>query len=159
MIRVSQANERTIAHASRLLTDAAIWLREEGMPLWPVEEVSVDVLERDLSKYYICYVDDVPAGTLRFQLEDPDFWPEVTDHSSTFIHKVAVDRGFAGQGISTTLLQWAVDSTRSLGRQYLRVDFDPSREALRKLYEGFGFRFDSPKDIGDFLVHRYVYIV
>jgi GNAT superfamily N-acetyltransferase len=152
-----QANEQSIIEVSRLLTDAAIWLQQANQPLWPVEEVTVDVLRRDTSSYYLCYVEDVPAGTLRFQLEDPDFWPEINGGSSTFIHKVAVDRRFAGQGISTALLQWALDTTRSLGRQYLRVDFDPSREALKNLYEGFGFEFHSPKDMGSFFVHRYVY--
>jgi len=157
MIAILQASKDSIGQVSKILTDAAIWLQEIKKPLWPPEEVSVEALAQDLFKYYICYVEGKPAGTLRYQLEDPDFWPEITDDKSAFIHKLAVDRNFAGKGISTTLLQWAVDTTRSIGRQFLRVDFDPTRKSLKKLYEGFGFVFDSSKDMRDFFVHRYVY--
>lgn len=157
MITMIQATEDNIGIASMILCEAAIWLEQKGQPLWPVEEVSREVLAKRVSQYYICYSDGEPAGTLRFQLEDHELWPEITDNKSTFIHKLAVPRNFAGKGVSTAMLQWAADTTRNIGKNFLRVDFDPSRPALKWFYESFGFIFHSSKVMGDFFVHRYVY--
>ena len=156
MITIEQANKESIGIVSKILTEAALWLKSIEQPLWPVEEVSVDAIFRDMPNYYICFADRRAAGTVRYQLEDPAFWPEISDGKSAFIHKLAVCREFAGKSISTALLNWAVNSTRSKGRHFLRVDFDPARYSLKRFYEGFGFVFHSPKQMGSFLTHRYM---
>jgi GNAT superfamily N-acetyltransferase len=71
------------------------------------------------------------------------------------VHRLAVRRANAGQGISIALLQWAVEHARSLGKRYLRLDCDADRPRLRALYEGFGFRLHSYRQVGAYYVSRY----
>ena len=72
-----------------------------------------------------------------------------------FVHRLAVRRSHAGQGVSTALLQWAVDRARALGKRYLRLDCDADRPRLRTLYERFGFRLHSYRQVGAYFVSRY----
>jgi GNAT superfamily N-acetyltransferase len=87
------------------------------------------------------------------------FWPDVLQAESAFIHRLAVKRDFAGGHVSSALLQWAVERTRSLGRRYLRLDCVASRPRLRAIYERFGFRHHSDKQVGPYFVSRYEYEV
>jgi GNAT superfamily N-acetyltransferase len=71
------------------------------------------------------------------------------------VHRLAVRRAFAGQGISTALLEWAVDRARTLGKRYVRLDCDADRSRLRAVYERFGFRLHSYRQVGSYYVSRY----
>jgi GNAT superfamily N-acetyltransferase len=73
------------------------------------------------------------------------------------VHRLVVRRRFKGQGISTALLGWAVNHARGLGRSHLRLDCDKSRPKLHALYEVFGFRFHSFRQVGPYYVARYEY--
>ena len=71
----------------------------------------------------------------------------------------AVRRQFAGRGVSTKMLDWAVNHAASLGRSYLRLDCEADRQALRAIYERFGFRFHSYRDVGPYHLSRYEYVI
>lgn len=47
------------------------------------------------------------AGVMKFELEDPFFWPEIAPGTSAFVHKLAVRRAWAKKGVSTDLLSFA----------------------------------------------------
>lgn len=98
--------------------------------------------------FFLAFVGSEPTGTLRFQLSDAQAWPEVEGEDSAFVHRLAVRRAAAGKGLSSTMLAWAADRTRSLGRRFLRLDCDPARTALRALYERCGFRLHSEIALG-----------
>gem|GEM_PF-490511 len=72
-------------------------------------------------------------------------------------HRIAVRRKFAGKGISTSLLSWAVDRASVLARSYLRLDCEADRIPLRAIYERFGFQFHSYRKVGPYFVARYEY--
>ena len=85
--------------------------------------------------------------------------PDVPQTESAFVHRLAVRRRFAGGGISSALLDWAVERARLLGRDYLRLDCEASRPRLRAFYERFGFRHHSDREVGPYYVSRYEYKV
>jgi hypothetical protein len=70
-----------------------------------------------------------------------------------------VRRCFAGGSISTALMKWAIDRTGKLGKRYLRLDCAADRLRLRLVYERFGFRHHSNKQVGSYFVARYEYEV
>ena len=96
---------------------------------------------------------------MKFQLEDTEFWPDVPQTESAFVHRLAVRRRFARRGISSALLSWAVERARSLCRDYLRLDCEASRPKLRAVYERFGFVHHSDRQVGPYFVSRYQYRV
>jgi GNAT superfamily N-acetyltransferase len=146
---------------SSILREAAQWLEQSGMAMWRDDELlpARIVADVDARLFFVAEWEGVAAGVVKFQLEDSLFWPDVPQGQSAFVHRLAVRRQFAGGGISSALLRWAVGRTRSLGRDYLRLDCEASRPRLRAVYERFGFRHHSDRQVGPYFVSRYEYDV
>jgi hypothetical protein len=108
-------------------------LEQSGMPLWRQDELQLNNISSDVrvGLFFLAECDGEAAGTVRFQLEDKLFWPDVLQHDSTFIHRLAVRRRFAGGEMSSALILWAIARTDALGRRYLRLDCEASRPSLR----------------------------
>jgi GNAT superfamily N-acetyltransferase len=160
-IAIRQAMPRDVKLISDILGEAAHWLDQCGMSLWKVGELSPSNMADDInaSLFFLAECNGETAGTVKFQLEDLVFWPDVRQEESAFIHRLAVKRAFAGGHVSSFLLQWSVERTRSLGRRYLRLDCEASRPRLRAIYERFGFQHHSDKQVGPYFVSRYEYDV
>ena len=160
-ILVHQAISKDIPTVSDILNEAAQWLEYQGMPLWREDEVSLEGVRPDVEAglFYLASCADVEAGVIKFQTEDPLFWPDVPDGDSAFIHRLAVRRIFAGGSVSTALLNWAVSHARRLGKHYLRLDCAADRPRLRFVYEKFGFLHHSYRQVGPFFVARYEYVL
>jgi GNAT superfamily N-acetyltransferase len=154
---VRLATAADISIVSAVLNEAASWLERRGIPLWRGDELGVALVAADVADglFWIAEVDGKAAGVMRFQLSDPDFWPDVPEGESAFLHRLAVRRSFAGGSISTALLQFAVEYARASGLKYVRLDCEASRPALKNIYERFGFRYRNDKQVGPYLVSRY----
>jgi GNAT superfamily N-acetyltransferase len=158
-IRLARAEDaRTI---SGILSEAAKWLEESGMRMWRDGELTEESVSADIATglFYIAESDFEAAGTIKFQLQDALFWPDVPQDESAFVHRLAIRRKFAGRGISDALLQWAVDRARSMDRRYLRLDCEAARSRLREVYERFGFRHHSDRRVGPYFVARYEFVL
>ncbi len=140
------------------LTEAARWVEElDGTIMWVEGELEDERIraEAGAGMFVVGEVDGRVAGAMRFQLEDRLFWPDIDDADSAFVHRLAVRRAFAGQGVSTALLELGVDRARTLGKRFLRLDCDAERSRLRAFYERFGFRLHSYRQVGSYYVSRY----
>lgn len=160
-VSVRQATLEDISLVSGILGEAALWLEQRNMALWGEAEVSPEVVLQDIEAglFYIAFYESAAAGVVKFQTEDLLFWSDVPQEDSAFIHRLAVRRSFAGGLVSTALMQWAVEHSRELGKRYLRLDCAADRSRLRQLYEKFGFRHHSDRQVGPYYVARYEYEV
>ena len=156
-LTIRQAAPHEAGEVSAILRDAEAWLEGEGMPMWLPEELGEDRLRHDVEAgmHYLAIVGGELAGTLRFQLEDEEYWPDLPAADSAFVHRLAVRRRFAGTGVGAALLDWAAERARTLGRQLLRLDCDWHRPRLRAFYERNGFVHHSDRQVGPFFVARY----
>jgi GNAT superfamily N-acetyltransferase len=156
---VRQATPGDTETVSNILTEAAQWLAQSGTPMWKGDELSSVRIADDVANglFYVAECDGEIAGTIKFQLEDTLFWPDVSQAESAFVHRLAVPRRLAGGVVSSAMLRWAVEHARALGRRYLRLDCEASRARLRKVYEEFGFRHHSDRHVGPYFVSRYEY--
>jgi orotate phosphoribosyltransferase/GNAT superfamily N-acetyltransferase len=156
---IRQATPQDAERISSILSEAAQWLAQSGTPMWKGDELSPARIVDDVANglFYVAECDREIAGTIKFQLEDKLFWPDVSQAESAFIHRLAVRRRFAGGVVSTAMLSWAVERARDLGRRYLRLDCEAARARLRKVYEQFGFRHHSDRQVGPYFVSRYEY--
>jgi len=158
-IRFRAAKPAEAAVVADILHDAARWLEQAGTPMWRDDEMNPARIATDVQAglYFLAEIDWVPAATVRFQLDDPEFWPDAPRPDAAYIHRLARRQGCAGAGIAAAALAWAVGHTRQLGRHALRLDCEASRTRLRGLYEQFGFRHHSDRRVGPYLVSRYEY--
>ena len=154
---IRQATVKDVPVISSILTEAATWLNGSGKTMWDTKEVTEEKILKDADLFFIAYLGDQAAGTLKFQIEDKLFWPDVPGDDSAFVHRLAVRRCFAGQGISTSMLSWAISRASSLEKRFLRLDCAAARPRLRKIYEDFGFTHHSDRQVGPYLVARYEY--
>jgi hypothetical protein len=156
---IRQAEVEDTDTVADILRSAARWLDERGMAMWRDDELLPARIAEDVSSglFFLAEIDGEAAGTIRFQLEDKLFWPDIPQHDSAFIHRLAVRRKFSGGEVSSALLLWAISRTHLIGRRYLRLDCEAFRYKLRAIYERIGFRFHSYKQVGPYSVVRYEY--
>lgn len=159
LITVRQAQPADVHVVEELLIEAARWVDALGEVMWEEGELAAGrvAAEVEEGQFFLAAVDGEPGGAIKFQLEDRLFWPDLTQSDSAFVHRLVVGRRYRGLGVSTALLQWAVDRATSMGKRYLRLDCDASRPKLRALYERFGFRVHSFRQVGAYYVARYEY--
>ena len=152
-LSLRQGNAKDFETVAEISSEAAPWPEACGMGTWRDDELSParTANEVELGLYFLAECGRESAGTIRFQLENELFWPDITQHDSGFIHRLAVRRGFAGGEVSSTLLLWAIGRTLELGRRYLRLDCEASRSRLREFYERMGFSFHSSRQVGPYL--------
>jgi GNAT superfamily N-acetyltransferase len=143
------------------LHEAARWLESGGRAMWKVDELDPARTAEDVGAGLFVLAEHAgdPAGVMKFQLEDPVFWPEVRPGDAAYVHRLAVRRRYAGTGVSKNLLGWALERTRAIGRRYLRLDCEASRPRLRSFYESFGFRYHSDRHVGPYHVSRFEFDV
>lgn len=156
-MQIEQARPSEAATVAAVLNEAARWIAAEGRPLWSGAEIALERIQRDTDagSYFIARSNGEVAGVVRLDLEDPNFWPEVEAGTSLYVHKLAVNRAHAGQGVPLQLLDFARERTRSLGRPFLRLDCMADRAPLRALYERFGFSLHSVIRKGEWSFARY----
>lgn len=155
-LHIRPACQDDVPAVASILSEAASWLHESGMAMWRMDELSAERIRPDVAAGFFHLADaGHPVGTIKFQLADAEFWPDLPEADSAFIHRLAVRRAVAGQGISTALLTWAARQTAACGRRFLRLDCEASRIRLRAVYERFGFRHHSDRQVGPYFVARY----
>jgi GNAT superfamily N-acetyltransferase len=158
-ISVRRATASDAAVVQAMLQEAAQWVDALGVVMWDEGELAPDRVDADIAagQFFIADVDGEAAGAVIFQLEDHLFCPDLEQSDSAFLHRLVVRRRYRGLGVSTALMRWARSRASDLGKRYLRLDCDADRPKLRTLYEGFGFRFHSFRQVGPYYVARYEY--
>jgi GNAT superfamily N-acetyltransferase len=161
MIEMKHAALADLFTVSSILKEAADWLRATGRAMWRDDELNPDRIQQDVEAglFHLAHYEGERAGTIKFQLEDSRFWPDLPENDAAYVHRIAVRRQFATKGVSAKMLEWAANHTASLGRSYLRLDCEADRQALRAIYERFGFRLHSYRDVGPYHLSRYEYVI
>jgi GNAT superfamily N-acetyltransferase len=139
---IAQAHPTDIDEVLDILEDAARWLVSRGIDQWRPGSFDRHAFAARIERgeVYLALVGDQPAGTLTLQTSDPLFWPDAPD-DALYLHKLAVRRAYAGQGLGYRLLQWAERTTAAAGKTYLRLDCMAESTAMRAYYEDAGFNY------------------
>ena len=154
-IRCAAASDLSLV--SEALVEAASWLEKRGIPLWDADLVSVSRLENQIedAAFWMFFSGGELAGILKFQLEDRLYWPDSQCCEAAYVHKLVVRRAFSGEALSSKMLRWAVEKCGELGRPYLRLDCEASRDQLRRIYENFGFKRVDDIDLDGRIMARF----
>jgi GNAT superfamily N-acetyltransferase len=161
IISIRPATVRDAATVVAILREAAGWLEANGTPMWRAGELEDAPIRAAAEEglLFLAECNGEAAGTIKFQLEDALFWPDLPEGEAAYIHRLAVRRCFAGGAVASALMGWAVERAAGLGRRYVRLDCEAARTRLRAVYERFGFRHHSDRQVGPYFVSRYEYVV
>lgn len=117
------------------------WCDATGKPMWKKADIHagafLSALEPDSVVVLKCGAD--LAAAMILQWADPVFWPDAKPGEAGYVHKLCVDRRYAGRDLSRAMLDYARTECAIRGVRLLRLDTDATRPALRSLYERNGF--------------------
>jgi len=138
---IKKVNMSTVNIFADIMIEAAEWLIFENMKNWEPSRFTVEkiIKQNNLDELYLCYVNDEAAGCLKLQSVDKMFWPSDKPGDALYVHRLAVRRKYAGQGISVFMLNWAKEQARIKRCKYIKLDCLSDREKLRGFYEKQGF--------------------
>ncbi len=120
--------------------------------MWPLEMLTPEALRLayPTGEFWLGLVAGEAVATFALVEDDPTFWKEIVPNESVFIHKIAVDRRFAGQGFGVQILDFAKNLALERGKRFLRLDTDVHRAPVRALYENYGFAWAGELRVRDF---------
>ena len=140
-LTIQPATDADIPIIEDILLDVVAWLDAHDLHLWERQHVTWPELGKHypIGTFHIACLDGVPVGCMALLDHDPLFWPDVPAGRSLYIHKLAVKRAAAGQGVSQALIAHAKAQCAQRGIGELRLDCHQHRNKLRALYEAQGF--------------------
>lgn len=130
-----------------LMTEAAGWLKTKGVDQWQgpfrVERIA-DGIAAGRVWFAEAKQDEghTIVGTITVdEFADLDFWTEADDlDSALYVHRMAVRREDAGQGIGAFMLEWAAKLGRDHGKLRLRLDANRDNTSLQRYYQELGWQ-------------------
>lgn len=137
-----------LADLPRLLkfrTDAADWLADLGSDQW-AEPFPTNLIAASIRRGEVFLVKESPgadaAATVTLDREADDLlWTEAERaEEALYVHKLTVDRAFAGQRLGERILDWAGDQAVRRGATWLRLDAWTSNARLQRYYQELGFK-------------------
>ena len=152
MLVVSAVTASTVHTAADIMKEAAQWLIERDMPLWPLSELEPEKIinQYELNHIFVGWIKDQAIASLCLVEEDPIFWPQVPQEQSLFVHKLSVRRSWAGLGFAHAMLNWVIGQAFQRGKRYVRLDCPACRHRLCEYYQRIGFTHVATRDVGLF---------
>ena len=138
-MRVRPATQEDAPVVAALLDEATVWVGERGYEQWPLpfplEELAAAIDRREV---YLAEADGETVATVTRLWDDQMYWGE-RPPDAAYVHKLAVRRACAGQGIGRAIVEWADKTAAKAGRQFLRLDCLGDNPGIRRYYEDLGF--------------------
>ncbi|GAA3312118.1 hypothetical protein GCM10020295_83100 [Streptomyces cinereospinus] len=132
------AEEADLPRLIKFRTDASMWLRTLGTDQW-AKPFPADRLLGSIRRGEVFMIREQPyadaAATITLDREaDTRLWtPEEIAEPALYVHKLAVDRAYAGTGLGSALLDWAGEQAVQQGGQVApagRLEHKPTAPGL-----------------------------
>ncbi|WP_421378472.1 GNAT family N-acetyltransferase [Bacillus salacetis] len=129
-----------------LLVDAARWLKTKGTTQWDYYitdlEGNLDEIIESITKRSTYLLQEDAKAVATFTLEedpnewDMDVWGEdASQNDCVYLHRLVVNREYAGRGIGDALMEWAKEDVSRRGKKYIRFDCLNNNEGLNHYYQ------------------------
>lgn len=139
MLTYRKATTDDAGNIIAILDEVAAWLMTRGIVQWYPGDF-VDNVHDGIAKgeIHLALQDGAIVGTFRLQSSDPRIWGDVEDNAF-YVHRLAVTRSVAGQGVGVAMLREAERMAQEAGKVYLRLDCQGNNFPLVAYYERAGF--------------------
>jgi len=158
--------EADMPGAIDVIRHAGAWMRDNGLDnyseWWDPDKVSAEMLTSyaQPDEFFVVKVDNKPAAAVIIQAEQSlQDWSSIDKDNqppkATYVHYVAVEREFAGQGLVSVIMDKATEIAVQQGSTVIRLDTNADEPKLCSLYEGLGFQRVGTEREGDHLTAFY----
>ncbi|UUI38048.1 GNAT family N-acetyltransferase [Oceanobacillus oncorhynchi] len=158
---IRNINMEEIDQFASILKEVAEWLKRTNKEMWYTSELTKEALleKYALNELFIGFLNGESAGTIIVQEQDHIFWPHENKNDALYLHKIAIRRKYAKEGVSVNLIDWAKQQAKMQLKKYIRLDCAADRPNLCYFYECQGFQQVGQKTVGEFFVALYEYQV
>jgi GNAT superfamily N-acetyltransferase len=135
-----------LADLPRLLQfrhDAARWLSALGIDQWSKPFPSDHIVRSiEAGTVFVLKDGETTAATITLDRDvDDRIWtPQEAQEPAMYVHKLSVDRAYAGTDLGRELLNWSDSQAADSGAHWLRLDAWTSNPRLQRYYVDHGFR-------------------
>ncbi|WP_053218324.1 GNAT family N-acetyltransferase [Virgibacillus senegalensis] len=141
-----KAEESDLDRVLALLQQAGKWLQTKNTNQWDyyVTDLQGNTDEvRDSINSQHTYILETDGKTVAsVTLEDTpnewdcSIWEEAVEQTGTvYLHRVVVDRDYAGKDIGGKLIEWACETAKENGKKRIRFDCLASNSGLNRYYQ------------------------
>ncbi|MGZ9585739.1 GNAT family N-acetyltransferase [Paenibacillus marinisediminis] len=146
-LEVHQATPDDTSDIVELLTNTARWLKSKGSTQWSALLDGHDVHGTgDAIKHgdVFMFKDGNIVAAMVILLTEPspwdlDLWGDDGHDPSFYVHRLAINRDYAGQGLGNSVMQWIESGIRIEGKPQIRLDCIESNNTLFRFYSGAGY--------------------
>lgn len=141
---VVPAEEADLPRLLKFRTDAATWLSRLGIDQWanpfPASHILASIRAGEVFLIKETPTSDASATVTLDRDADARLWmPDEQAEPALYLHKLAVDRKSAGDGLGMRIIDWAGDQAARAGARWLRLDAWTTNPRLHRYYLAQGF--------------------
>lgn len=137
-------------HEILLLYQAARDLQtQRKMVVWPVFDQSFIEKEIQESRQWKLVSENVIACNWVITLNDKEIWGDKDQDNAIYIHRICTRPGLYGNRYIDTLVAWAREYARRMGKRFVRLDTLGNNTKLIEHYTSAGFTFLGIFRLGD----------
>jgi GNAT superfamily N-acetyltransferase len=142
------ATQDDMERVVQLIEDAADWLRTQGTDQWAKPWPTRAARDRRIMTHiladqtWIAWDADIPAATITADPRADLHWPAHKQRDpAVYVHRLVVNRRYAGMALGAGLLDWAGElARRRHGSHWIRLNAWTTNFRLHQYYRGLGFQ-------------------
>ncbi len=147
-ITIVQAQPANLAIITGILEEAASWIASLDIDQWQPGDFRQSANQSRIAQNinrgeaYLALYDKQVIGTITVQAGsaiDEELWGHERLHDALYVHRLVIQRKYAGKGIGSIFLRWAEQLAMDAGKPFLRLDCMAANTALCAYYERYGF--------------------
>lgn len=108
---------------------------------WPTFEPVLVETEIREERQFKMVIDDQIACVWAITFTDPQIWEERNKDPSVYLHRIATNPDFRGQGFVAEIVKWARGYAKSHQKKFIRMDTCGNNHKLIRHYTNCGFDF------------------
>ena len=144
ILKASRADQTEILS---ILLDTQQWLWSQGINQWTLP-FTADWIQESIEnkEFFVGTIDNQIVAVFRLINTDEFIW---SNHlgNAIYIHSLAINSRWRGQGIGDSILDWIESFALKSGQEYLRLDCMAENKKLCGFYEKAGFVKRGVKEI------------
>ncbi len=144
---VRKAESEDTTDIMRLLVNTAEWLLSKGSSQWSGllrGEDSHNTPEAISRGEVFIFKQDAQTAGMVMLLQEPsawdlELWSNEIAEPSIYLHRLAINRKFAGQGVGKRIMQWVDTEVPTWGTNLIRLDCIANNQVLNTFYSTIGY--------------------
>ncbi|RZK19918.1 MAG: GNAT family N-acetyltransferase [Hymenobacter sp.] len=109
--------------------------------VWPEFERALVTQELAEGRQWKLLVGDTIACVWAITFDDPQIWGARNADPAVYVHRIATNPDFRGQGFVATIVQWAKDYAQQHQKKFVRLDTVGKNHGLIAHYTACGFTY------------------